>query len=201
MKNQISKGLSLVLFALALGCTNPDTVAPDQTSGARTEATAKKATSALSAPITGTVDGSSFSGVFTISRFIEDGSQVLAVGTISNIKGKKLSGSAVKTITSQQWTLPVSFPSMGTASLGDITAQATCEILELTLGPLDLNLLGLVVHLDQVNLTIDAQSGSGNLLGNLLCAVAGLLDPVSFLANLAQIVDLLNQIVGVLQGL
>ena len=44
------------------------------------------------------------------------------------------------------------------------------------LGPLDLNLLGLEVHLDPVVLDIVAQPGPGNLLGNLLCAVAGLLD-------------------------
>jgi hypothetical protein len=53
---------------------------------------------------------------------------------------------------------------------------AVCEILSLSLGPLDLDLLGLQVHLDEVNLQVDAQPGSGNLLGNLLCAVAGLLD-------------------------
>ncbi len=53
---------------------------------------------------------------------------------------------------------------------------SSCEILDLTLGPLDLDLLGLQVHLDQINLQITAQPGPGNLLGNLLCAVAGLLD-------------------------
>ncbi len=55
-------------------------------------------------------------------------------------------------------------------------ATASCEILDLVLGPLDLNLLGLVVHLDTVHLNITAVPGPGNLLGNLLCAVAGLLD-------------------------
>ncbi len=42
-------------------------------------------------------------------------------------------------------------------------------ILNLALGPLDLNLLGLVVHLNQVVLNITAEGGPGNLLGNL-CA-------------------------------
>ena len=42
--------------------------------------------------------------------------------------------------------------------------------------PLDLDLLGLQVHLDRVVLDIVAQTGAGNLLGNLLCAVTGLLD-------------------------
>jgi hypothetical protein len=34
--------------------------------------------------------------------------------------------------------------------------------------PLDLNLLGLAIHLDRILLDITAQSGPGNLLGNLL---------------------------------
>ena len=77
--------------------------------------------------------------------------------------------------------------------------------MHLTLGPLDLNLLGLVVHLDRVVLDITAQQGAGNLLGNLLCAVAGLLDPPTGggagggLSGLLQgIVSLLNQILGAL---
>jgi hypothetical protein len=48
----------------------------------------------------------------------------------------------------------------------------TCSILDLTLGPLDLNVLGLMVHLDTVHLTITAQKGGG-VLGDLLCSVAG----------------------------
>ena len=66
------------------------------------------------------------------------------------------------------------------------------------LGPLDLNLLGLEVHLNQVVLDIIATSGAGNLLGNLLCAVAGLLDGPG---PLGQIAGLLNQILGILSGL
>jgi hypothetical protein len=73
-------------------------------------------------------------------------------------------------------------------------AARTCSVLHLTLGPLDLNLLGLTVHLDRVVLNIDAQSGSGNLLGNLLCSVAGLLDG----GPLSQLSGLLNRILGLL---
>jgi hypothetical protein len=51
-----------------------------------------------------------------------------------------------------------------------------CPILHLELGPLDLNLLGLRVQLNQVVLDITAIPGPGNLLGNLLCGVAHLLD-------------------------
>lgn len=49
-------------------------------------------------------------------------------------------------------------------------------VLHLNLDGLFLDLLGLEVDLDRVTLDIDAVSGEGNLLGNLLSAVSGLLD-------------------------
>ncbi|MGH2820799.1 MAG: hypothetical protein ACRDJ5_09110 [Actinomycetota bacterium] len=73
-----------------------------------------------------------------------------------------------------------------------------CDILRLTLGPLDLDLLGLVIHLDRVVLTIDAVPGPGNLLGNLLCAIAGLLDRQSNLNRV--LADILNAILVVLRN-
>ena len=78
-------------------------------------------------------------------------------------------------------------------------AAGSCPVLNLVLGPLDLNLLGLVVHLNRVVLNIVAQSGAGNLLGNLLCAVAGLLDGTSLGSLLGQISDLLNSILAILR--
>jgi len=60
---------------------------------------------------------------------------------------------------------------IGTASVAN-AAQAVCTVLDLVLGPLDLNLLGLMVHLDQVHLTITADPTKG-LLGSLLCGLAG----------------------------
>ncbi|MFL5798594.1 MAG: hypothetical protein ACJ77A_11765 [Actinomycetota bacterium] len=82
--------------------------------------------------------------------------------------------------------LPISLP---------VSATGTCQILHLELGPLDLNLLGLMVHLDKVVLDITAQSGPGNLLGNLLCAIAHLLDNTGNLTGLAA---LLNHILSIL---
>ena len=70
-----------------------------------------------------------------------------------------------------------------------------CQILNLTLGPLHLNLLGLVVDLNRVHLTITAVRGPGNLLGNLLCAVANLLNGS---APAAQQASLLNDLIGML---
>ncbi|TML28223.1 MAG: hypothetical protein E6G26_06900 [Actinobacteria bacterium] len=84
-----------------------------------------------------------------------------------------------------------------TDTLGNVTnfsttilqATGTCQILDLTLGPLDLNLLGLMVHLDRVHLNITAQSGPGNLLGNLLCGVAHLLDSNASANGLAAVLN------------
>ena len=74
-------------------------------------------------------------------------------------------------------------------------APAACNVLNLVLGPLNLNLLGLVVTLNQVHLTITAVPGAGNLLGNLLCAVASLLNGTGSLSTLSA---LLNQILAAL---
>ncbi|MWG34684.1 hypothetical protein [Halomarina oriensis] len=50
------------------------------------------------------------------------------------------------------------------------------EVLFLDLKGLDLNLLGLDVTLSELVLDVSAVEGDGNLLGNLLSAVTGLLD-------------------------
>ncbi len=76
-----------------------------------------------------------------------------------------------------------------------------CDILNLAVGPLNLNLLGLSVYLDDcaggpVTVDITAQPGQGKLLGNLLCGLAGLLD--DDLPDLDAIADLLNEIAGLL---
>lgn len=83
------------------------------------------------------------------------------------------------------------------AKVPTAAVPGTCDVLSLVLGPLDLNLLGLKVHLDKVVLNITAVAGAGNLLGNLLCAVAGLLDGVGILG---QVATLLNQILAVLKA-
>ena len=56
-------------------------------------------------------------------------------------------------------------------------AGATCPVLDLILGPLHLNLLGLVVDLNKVHLTVTATQGGG-LLGNLFCSLSTTTIPV-----------------------
>ena len=136
--------------------------------------------------VTGTTATGTFVGDVTLTRVRAVGGQLVGSGTIV--------GTATNTATGAVTQVNDTFTTAITLAPG-----ATCDILNLTLGPLDLDLLGLVVHLDQVHLTIDAVSGAGNLLGNLLCALTGLLDGPAPLAGLLnQIAALLNQILSIL---
>lgn len=79
---------------------------------------------------------------------------------------------------------------------------ASCRILDLDLGPLDLNLLGLRVQLNQVELDITAEPGPGNLLGNLLCAVAALLDGFDLSGILGELLQqLLDALLELIRGI
>ncbi len=121
----------------------------------------------------------------------DDGKLMMRSAVTTTLQGARGSVPHTKTMD-----LQVKDVTTGGAAAG-VTA-ASCDILNLVLGPLDLNLLGLEVHLNQVVLDIVGTTGAGQLLGNLLCAVAGLLDGG---AALGQIAALLNQILGILNGL
>lgn len=104
----------------------------------------------------------------TVNRFVKRGSRLYAVGTaISQFRPTAENAAKYPTKTVRRaFTAPV-------RKLKRIqSAQRICPVLDLTLGPLDLNLLGLMVHLDTVHLTITADS-NGGLLGSLLCSLAG----------------------------
>lgn len=147
---------------------------------------APRTATALTAPVTGTLaDGTgAVNGTFAVQSFQVQNGVLQALGTFT---GTITDAAGTTTSGTQSIALPVDL------------AQSTgsCTILDLTLGPLHLDLLGLVVDLNQVHLTITAQQGPGNLLGNLLCAVANLLNgPTGLNAILDQLAALLNQLLA-----
>lgn len=156
----------------------------------------------LDVPVSGTVAGAgNLTGSFAISKFAIQNGTLVALGQLTASYTDSL-GQARTIVTKIAW--PVSNASGSAAADAaascDSAAMAgrACDILNLVLGPLHLDVLGLVVDLNQVVLTITATEGSGDLLGNLLCAITGLLDA----GDLGQqLVNLLNQLVGVLAGL
>ena len=149
--------MSLATFAIAV---------PD----ARAQGSSPPSSGGISVPL---LDTETADVVLTVQQFTRSGSQILAQGIVTASVIDAATGT-VRTVTQQ-----VSIPLLLTGA-----STGTCELLHLVLGPLDLNLLGLQVNLSEVVLDIVAESGAGNLLGNLLCAVAGLLDPNSALAPL-----------------
>lgn len=169
-------------------------------------------------PVSGTsADGNAFQGTMDVFGFInENGLKAIGslTGTITPATGpaQHVAGVVVLVpVNNAATAAPTGFggvESNGTHALrtnGPSTAQLTCPILHLDLGPLDLNLLGLTVHLNEVVLDITAVPGAGNLLGNLLCAVANLLNGLNInllgtaLTNV--LTQLLNNILAALAGL
>jgi hypothetical protein len=152
--------------------------------------------------VTGTGErGAEFTGKLTITRFTRQGGNLFAVGTLRGRltqNGRSLPVSPRRVKIAVEQINGVDLSSLGGATAGVSAQQLACEVLTLTLGPLDLNLLGLRVQLNEINLRITAIPGGG-LLGDLLCAIAGLLSGGGPLGTLlTQITRLLNQILGAL---
>lgn len=177
MKTRILTFALIIASMLAFAPVLSASTSPAGTSSVRE---IKKVT-ALIFPVTGT---NITDATFTLTRFAQQGGQLVAIGTLTATVVDPVLG-VLGTVT-QTITLPVT------------GGRGSCRILHLELGPLDLDLLGLQVHLDKIVLDITAQSGPGNLLGNLLCAVANLLNPNMSATALTQVANLLNQIIGIL---
>ncbi len=127
--------------------------------------------------MTGTAkNGKKFTGTYTISRFIQSGDKIYAVGTLKGrLKGRNVKRSGVR--------IPATLARHQTAGASQLPNQppnpstTACQILDLELQPIFLNLLGLQIETSRIEVLIQAVPGAGALLGNLLCAVTAILDP------------------------
>jgi hypothetical protein len=151
------------LAPAAVGASAAPTQTPRQVADAHPEATIL--------PVTGTLpDGSAFTG------------------SLSNLSTKVVGGVVQLTGTITGTGLPAGGTTF-TAPIQSLQAAGSCSVLTLNLGPLHLDLLGLVVDLAPVNLDITAVPGAGNLLGNLVCAIAHLLDGPAPLGGIAALLN------------
>lgn len=86
----------------------------------------------------------------------------------------------------------------------DAAISATCNVLSLAIGPVDLNLLGLRVELDNCNngpVTLDITADpTGGLLGGLLCAVANLLNGSGAQTAILTVLGQISALIGALLG-
>jgi len=158
---------------------------------------AKYPSGSLEVPIAGlATTGAAFTGTLSISRFEASGGQVVAIGmvkgTVAGV-GTALTGE-------------VSFPvTVGPASQATPASnalvmqqpgpqpQATCTALDLSIGAVNLNLLGLTVTTQPISINISGDSSAA--LGNLICTILDTLN------NVVGLVGLLNQLLGTLTGL
>lgn len=108
-------------------------------------------------------------------------------------------------IGSHTFEIPLTLTTTPSGTQG-ITTQATTDILHLQLGPIHLDLLGLKVDTSKICLDINAISGPGNLLGNLLTSVANLLNGGTPLGTIlgglsgTQLTQLLGGLTDLLNG-
>jgi hypothetical protein len=200
--SRISTALSTGVLALvmALGLTSvgigaASAATPDRTSAR--SVVGKSDVGKITSTVVGKAsNGGKVTGSFTPTRFVQRDGVLYAKGflegKITNPDGSKTRFSGIKK-------MPVKkINGQSATDARTASRAAACDILNLVLGPLDLNILGLQVSLNRVVLDIVAVAGAGQLLGNLLCAVAGLLDGGPLAGLLGQLSTLLNQILGLL---
>jgi len=191
-------GLTSLITAFAMAITVAF-VSGGNAEGSNSPARASTLTTVAHAPsakikslISGTTaSGDRVTGTYTPMRFYKKNGHVRSRGVFNGVIHQ--ADGTTRTFTVMRSTRVTSIDGTGVSNARTSSRQASCDILHLVLAPLDLDLLGLQVHLDRVVLDIVAVSGAGNLLGNLLCAVTGLLDG-GLTGQLGQLTQLLNQI-------
>ena len=132
---------------------------------ASADATLSAQTAAKRVPITGvTQAGERFRGTYLIERVVRaaDGTVYAVADLRGRVGGREVTRRNVR----------VDAALAQRARTAQIPpTPGACQVLNLTLGPLDLTLLGLRIRLNRVDLRIEAIPGGG-LLGDLLCAIA-----------------------------
>jgi len=185
--------LALVSTGAALASGAPRAAAPAAAPKAVPVAVRAAAAAPAALPLTGTLRNAAGANVGKVTgqvtSFVVRNGRLTA---LANLTGT--SGAATQTVRG------VELPIADATNPRAISGVVNCQILNLVIRPIDLNLLGLVVHLDRVHLNITAVPGSGNLLGNLLCAVAHLLDGPPFLSNVRNLLNQALQIINKIQN-
>jgi hypothetical protein len=125
-----------------------------------------------------------FVGTVTITSFSTNAAgDLIANGTAT---GTAVIGTTTTTLTNAPFSSVVT------------PMQQTCPILQLDIGQIFLDLLGLQVDIAPISVDITAVAGPGNLLGNLLCALVHLLDQNPLGAAVQNLLNQINAILGAL---
>jgi len=180
------------------------------------DAQSPPAPAAVTLPANGSFErGGQFTGTVTINRFEQRGNNIVAIGVVTGVltRGGRTLGSAVaaqvtwpvavkaggqllasSSVRQSGMPMPISFSPRNESSIRPLLVQAeACQVVDVALGPINLDVLGLQIALSPVTLNLSGVVGTP--LGDLVCAVSDLL------GNVAGLVNLLNSILGLLTGL
>jgi hypothetical protein len=155
---------------------------------------------ALQLPIAGTYDGGTFAGTVSIQRFAVRDGKAVAIGFVRGTATSS-AGASLGTVFAGSIAFPVTVEAAGPLTSAADTAlapqavapQAVCQVVNIDLGAVNLNVLGLQIVTQPVSLAISGDTAGP--LGNLVCT---LLDLVN---NVVGLVAALNAILGLLTGL
>jgi len=103
--------------------------------------------------------------------------------------GAYVAGSVAPVTLSSLAAAPTASASTTTSATTTPSTSADPALVTLNLNPLDVNLLGLELKTDTITVTVSAQAGSGQLLGNVLTAAGNLI-------NLQGVNNALNNVLG-----
>lgn len=202
-RNRVIAGPLALLVSLVVTATlavvsggTATTAAPASSAATSKPPVAHNGQGELTSRIRGTTaNGRSVTGKFVPLTFSKRNGKVFVRGLVMGVVHNRNGSTSTFGVMRKVRVKSINGEAATTGAARMSAAAAPCDILHLVLGPLDLDLLGLQVHLNRIVLDIVAQSGAGNLLGNLLCAVAGLLDG-GLQGVLGRLVRLLNRILG-----
>jgi hypothetical protein len=200
LRVSVIASIAVLITGIGVAVAVPASTPASRTIRTQTQAAAAATFNGYASRVIGSFgSGGTVRGFFVPERSLVHGKQTFVQGNLTATL-RRANGALVTGVTRHDVALPVNASGARQSAQAALAPAATsCTILHLVLGPLNLNLLGLVVHLNRVVLDITAQSGPGNLLGNLLCAVAHLLDGTNpTTLDLLRLSNLLNRVIGIL---
>ena len=141
--------------------------------------------------VSGTNAGKDFKGTYTIQRFTTSGGKLVAVGQLTGtLNNRRVARSNVR--------MPAAVAQAAAAQGSQLPPAprplpvASCPVLALDLGPIRLNLLGLVVRTNRIFVNIDGIPSSepgGGLLGDIVCLLSSVVLPPTPVSESARVLS------------
>lgn len=138
-------------------------------------------------------DGGVFTGKLTVTRMGYDELLGLTVDGVLQGRVKKANGRVIQSVKQAVKGIRTSLQARASAAP---SKKAVCELMTLDIGTLPLGRLGQGLDLSPLVFDLSAASEGSNLLGSMLCGVAGLLHPLGRRDDLLFLLEMVNETLG-----